>query len=183
VLAAALERFARARPDVHIVLAGTLVGEAVVRAALAPELQARVRIVDHATDAELRTLYRTSALLLVPSRREGLPIGMLEAMACGCPALAAANSGMLDVIVPGENGWLETSFDPERWAARLERLLGAPDELAAASKGAEASAARFRIEPVTSSVTAWYQSLLEASSARSTAGDGRARYSASRRRR
>ncbi|HVR20639.1 MAG TPA: glycosyltransferase family 4 protein [Polyangiaceae bacterium] len=162
VLAAALERVVLTLPDVRIVLAGTLVGEAVVRSALSPRLQARVRILDRANDAELRNLYRTSALLLVPSRREGLPIGMLEALACGCPPLAAANSGMLDVIVPGENGWLETSFDPERWANRLEALLGAPDELARASAGASESAGRFRIEVVTSAVSAWYQSLLEA---------------------
>ncbi|HEX6277294.1 MAG TPA: glycosyltransferase family 4 protein [Polyangiaceae bacterium] len=162
VLAAALDRVARALPDVRIVLAGTLTGEDVVRSALSPHVQSRVRILDRANDAELRTLYRTSALLLVPSRREGLPIGMLEAMACGCPPLAAANSGMLDVIAPGENGWLETSFDPERWASRLERLLGAPDELTRASRGATETARDYRIEVVTSEVSAWYQSLLDA---------------------
>jgi glycosyltransferase involved in cell wall biosynthesis len=167
VLAAALERVARTRADLRIVLAGTLVGEEVVRAGLSPELQARVRVVDQATDRELRDLYRTSALLLVPSRREGLPIGMLEAMACGCPALAAANSGMLDVIVPGENGWLETSFDPERWATRLGRLLEAPDELARASRGAAARAADLRIESVTRQALDWYRNLLDAPEAKS----------------
>jgi glycosyltransferase involved in cell wall biosynthesis len=162
VLAAALERVALAAPDVRFVFAGTLAGEAVVRRALSSRLATRVRIFDQVNDAELQHLYRTSAVLLVPSRREGLPIGMLEAMACGCPPLAAANSGMLDVIVPGENGWLETSFDPERWASRLEHLLGAPDELARASAGAAESARRFRIEAVTQEVCAWYQSLLDA---------------------
>jgi glycosyltransferase involved in cell wall biosynthesis len=160
VLAAALERVARTRADLRIVLAGTLVGEEVVRAGLSPDLQARVRVVDQATDRELRDLYRTSALLLVPSRREGLPIGMLEAMACGCPALAAANSGMLDVIVPGDNGWLETSFDPERWATQLGRLLDAPDELARASRRAAARAVDFRIESVTEQALDWYRNLL-----------------------
>jgi glycosyltransferase involved in cell wall biosynthesis len=168
VLVGALERVALALPDVQIVLAGTLAGEGVVRSALSPRLASRVRVLDRANDAELRTLYRTSAVLLVPSRREGLPIGMLEAMACGCPPLAAANSGMLDVIVPGENGWLETSFDPERWAGRLERLLGAPEDLARGSAGALESARRFRIDVVTNAVSAWYQSLLDAPPAPST---------------
>lgn len=161
VLAAALERLVECRPDVRVVLAGTMSGEATVRAALSPRVTERVRVLDHANDAELAALYRSSALVLVPSRREGLPIGMLEAMACGCPPLAAANSGMLDVIRPGENGWLETSFDPERWASRIAELLERPDALARASEGATQTARGFRVESVADSVAAWYETLCQ----------------------
>ena len=160
ILSAALDELVQAVPDVRIVLAATLSGDDKVRAALSPRLAARVRIVDSASDHELALLYRTSGLLMVPSRREGLPIGMLEAMACGCPPLAAANSGMLNVIEPGVNGWLETSFDPRRWAGRLEHLLEKPEELARASRGAEKTAEKFRIDTVTAAVSAWYESLL-----------------------
>jgi len=166
VLAAALDRIARVRPDVRIVLAGTLVGESAVRSTLSPGLAERVRIVNRASETELAMLYRRSALLLVPSRREGLPIGMLEAMACGCPPLAAANSGMLDVIEPGSNGWLETSFDPKRWALRIEQLLESPDALARASRGAAETAEAFRIETATAPVAAWYETLLTRSGSR-----------------
>jgi glycosyltransferase involved in cell wall biosynthesis len=164
VLAAALDQVARAVPDARFVLAGTLVGDAQVRAALSPRLADTVRVIDRASDDELALLYRTSALLVVPSRREGLPIGMLEAMACGCPPLAAANSGMLDVIDPGKNGWLETSFDPGRWAARLSELLAAPDELARVSQATRDRAEAFRIDTVANDVAAWYESLLAARS-------------------
>jgi glycosyltransferase involved in cell wall biosynthesis len=160
VLAAALDELVSAVPDLRVVLAATLSGEDTVRSALSPRLAARARIVDSASDDELALLYRTSSLLIVPSRREGLPIGMLEAMACGCPPLAAANSGMLDVIEPGANGWLETSFNPRRWASRLQRLLEKPDELARASLGAAQTAEKFRIDTVTIGVCAWYESLL-----------------------
>jgi glycosyltransferase involved in cell wall biosynthesis len=159
VLTAALERVVRAMPDVEIVLAGTLSGDAEVRGHLAAEVSARTRIVPLADDAELRDLYRSSALLLIPSRREGLPITMLEGMACGCPPLAAANSGMLDAVEPGENGWLEVSFDPERWAARLLELLARPDALERASLGASRTAESFRIETVARAVRGWYETL------------------------
>lgn len=159
VVAAALEFVIASLPDVSIVLAGTLSGEANVRRELGPTAAARARILDRVSDAELHALYQTSALLLLPSRREGLPLVMLEAMACGCPILAAANSGMLDAVEPGKNGWLEVSFDPERWAARIVHLLLQPDELAIASEGARASAAAFRIERVARDVSAWYARL------------------------
>jgi glycosyltransferase involved in cell wall biosynthesis len=159
VLTAALDRVVRERPDTEIVLAGTLSGDAEVRPHLSAEVSSRTRIVPQADDAMLRELYRGSSLLLIPSRREGLPITMLEGMACGCPPLAAANSGMLDAVTPGENGWLEVSFDPERWAARILELLARPESLERASRGAFESAERFRIETVARDVRTWYQAL------------------------
>lgn len=159
VLARALELVVRALPEVEVVLAGTMIGEGPVRDALSPAVRSRTKIMNLAGDRELTELYRTATLLLLPSRVEGLPISMLEAMACGCPPLAAANSGMLDVIEPGENGWLEVSFDPERWARRILELLQRPDELARASAGARACAEDFRIEAVARRVAEWYAAL------------------------
>jgi glycosyltransferase involved in cell wall biosynthesis len=127
---------------------------------LDPALAARTRVFSVTDDETLRKLYRTSALLLLPSRREGLPISLLEAMSCGCPALTAANSGMLDAIVPGENGWLEVSFDPEVWATRIVSLLAAPRALAAASEGAYRSAEQYRLDRITPKVAGWYAELL-----------------------
>lgn len=160
VLTTALDRVVRARPDVEIVLAGTLAGDSDVRANLGAKVSSRTRVVPQAEDAELRELYRSSSLLLIPSRREGLPITMLEGMACGCPPLAAANSGMLDAVEPGENGWLEVSFDPERWGARILALLGQPERLERASRGAAQTAESFRIETVARAVRGWYETLV-----------------------
>jgi glycosyltransferase involved in cell wall biosynthesis len=162
VLTAALERVVREMPEVEIVLAGTVAGDSDVRGNLAPEVSSRTRIVPLADDAELRELYRSSSLLLLPSRREGLPITMLEGMACGCPPLAAANSGMLDTVEPGDNGWLEVSFDPERWAARVLELLRQPERLERASRGAALTAEQFRIETVARAVHGWYERLGDA---------------------
>ena len=66
---------------------------------------------------------------------------------------------MLDAVEPGENGWLEVSFDPERWGARILALLARPDALERASRGASSTAEAFRIETVARAVRAWYESL------------------------
>jgi glycosyltransferase involved in cell wall biosynthesis len=159
VLVAALERVVAEDSGVEVVFAGTQSGEALVRDALGPRLSARAELFDRVGDEKLRELYRTSSLLLVPSRREGLPISMLEALASGCPVLAAANSGMLDTIVPGQNGWLEASFEPERWARRIGLLLDDPGALAGASRGAAACAEEFKVDVVAARVADWYARL------------------------
>jgi glycosyltransferase involved in cell wall biosynthesis len=163
VLVPALERLVASMPELKIVLAGTLVEESVLEAQLPATLRPHVRTFCTINDAELARLYRQSSILLLPSRREGLPIVMLEAMACGCPPLAAANSGMLDVIVPGENGWLESSFDPARWAARCLELLNAPELVERASRGARETARAFHIEAVARAARDWYLGTPEAS--------------------
>jgi len=122
-----------------------------------------LRVVPRLEDPELRTLYHETALLLMPSRIEGMPFTMLEAMACGCPSLAAGNSGMRDAIVDGENGWLEASFDPGTWAARILELLAAPERLRAASEAARTHAEAFRLRRVTQTALDWYESRLASS--------------------
>jgi glycosyltransferase involved in cell wall biosynthesis len=159
VLAQALDYVVDAIPDVDVKLCGTLTGEDKVRGSLSPAVQARTQVVDRIATPALIDMYRSSALLLLPSRLEGLPISMLEAMACGCPPLAAANSGMLDVLESGRNGWLESSFDGGRWATRIIDLLSNPDALQVASAGAAATAQAFRIDELTADTVAWYESL------------------------
>jgi glycosyltransferase involved in cell wall biosynthesis len=159
VLAPALDRAVGELPDLEIVIAGTIVPAETVAAALTPRVRERTEIRPTLTDTEFRQVYAQSSLLVVPSRLEGLPIVMLEAMACGCPTLGAANSGMLDVIEPERNGWLEDSFDPERWARRIVDIMRAPEALARASAGASATAEGFRIETVTRTALEWYRRL------------------------
>lgn len=81
--------------------------------------------------------FRAADVFAMPSAREGLPIVLLEAMACGLPVLASHLPGSTDsMIQPGVNGVLVPPGDVAGFAAGLERLLSNPDE--AASLGAAA---------------------------------------------
>jgi glycosyltransferase involved in cell wall biosynthesis len=70
------------------------------------------------------------------SFQEGLPLALLEAMACGRPILATAVGGIPEVLADGRNGVLSTG-EVGDVAARLEALLAGPD--AARRLGAQAA--------------------------------------------
>ena len=93
-------------------------------------------------------------LLVMPSQpTEGLPTTILEAMACGAPAYASPVSGVPDVIVDGETGFLMTETGPEAISGRIERILHLDDlarigenarDLAVSTYGFEAAVDRYR---------------------------------------
>ncbi len=56
------------------------------------------------------------------SLREGLPVNIMEAMACGLPVVATANRGHSELIVEDGNGFLVAAGDHEQFAQRLRRL-------------------------------------------------------------
>ena len=61
--------------------------------------------------------------LLMPSRWEGLPLTLLESMACGTPALASRVGGIPDVIDNGCNGMLFDSGDTATLVQCLLQIL------------------------------------------------------------
>lgn len=55
---------------------------------------------------DLRSIWGDHHMLLLPSRREGCALAMLEALRCGRPVLAASSGGVSDWIEPGVNGFV-----------------------------------------------------------------------------
>ena len=78
-------------------------------------------------------------LFVLPSRREGLPVALLEAMACGLPCIASRLAGSTDTIITdGDNGLLVPPGDVPALTAAIASLLGDPAR--AAGLGARARA-------------------------------------------
>ena len=70
--------------------------------------------------------------------RDGLPVSIVEALACGVPVVATPVSGIPEAVRDGENGLLVPENDPEALAAAIRRLAedGAlRARLAAAARG------------------------------------------------
>jgi len=85
-----------------------------------------VRYVGYVSDAELVALYRNAACFLFPSRYEGYGLPPVEAMACGCPVLAARAASMPEVL--GEAAIYFDPGDPAELAARLTDLMADASE-------------------------------------------------------
>lgn len=60
---------------------------------------------------------------VVPSRREGLGLFALEAMAAEKPVIATRTGGLAEVVLPGETGWLVPPDDPAALAEGLQQAL------------------------------------------------------------
>ncbi|MFQ5424202.1 MAG: glycosyltransferase [Phycisphaerae bacterium] len=66
---------------------------------------------------------KTSDVLLFPSRTEGSPNTVIEAMACGCPVVASDLPACRDLIADGIDGWLCPPGDRAAFARAVEDAL------------------------------------------------------------
>jgi glycosyltransferase involved in cell wall biosynthesis len=80
------------------------------------------------TDGELLDLLRAAGALAAPALYEGFGIAPLEAMACGTPAVVAADGGGLEEI-SGPAALVVDERTPTAWRTALEQALERPAEL------------------------------------------------------
>lgn len=80
--------------------------------------------------------YQQSSIFLFPSVNEGLALVILEAMACGVPVVATAQSGAKECVTEGKEGFVVPARDVDALAEAILWCYRHPDELAAMGKAA-----------------------------------------------
>jgi glycosyltransferase involved in cell wall biosynthesis len=83
----------------------------------------RVHFLGWQSREQLMKCYGQANVFLFPSRHEGMPNALLEAMASGLPVVASCIAGNEELVVDGETGYLVPSEDVESLQAALQRLL------------------------------------------------------------
>lgn len=61
-------------------------------------LAGRVVLTGHVSDEELVLLYQGASLFVFPSRYEGFGLPVIEALACGAPAIVGRNSSLVEIV-------------------------------------------------------------------------------------
>jgi phosphatidylinositol alpha-1,6-mannosyltransferase len=95
-----------------------------------------LRVVPHTPHEQLPAIYGLLDVLVLPSRRDGLPNALLEGMACARPIVASAVGGILDVITDGHDGLLTPPDDVDALTDALLSLLRSPDRRRALGEAA-----------------------------------------------
>jgi glycosyltransferase involved in cell wall biosynthesis len=97
--------------------------------ALAAALQIGDRVIWERAVKEPEKELNRSDLFVLSSRYEGLPLVLLEAMACGLPVVSFdCPSGPREVINDGEDGILVPPNEIEALAGSMSRLMSSEDE-------------------------------------------------------
>jgi glycogen synthase len=127
----ALRVFARVGvniPDVRFIMAG----DGPERSRLEQEARAlhlgdRIEFLGSVHPGDVPSVIDRATLVLMPSRREGLPLVAIEAAYMGRPTVATQVSGLPEVVVNGETGLLAPRDDVEALSQAVLTLLTHPD--------------------------------------------------------
>lgn len=90
-----------------------------------------IRYVPSVPHACLNDYYSSANVLVLPSLVEGLPLVVLEAMACGIPIITTTNAGVSDIISNGVEGFIVPIRDVEALKEKMEWCYSNPLELSA----------------------------------------------------
>lgn len=114
-----LSECARRMPDVRFLLVG---------AGPARTDTENCRCIGTCPNYEIPIWTNAADILVLPSRSEGTPVVLLEALSCGIPVVASRVGGIPDLVQDGETGYLVKSENVDMFEAKLQELLANPEK-------------------------------------------------------
>jgi len=111
--------------------------------------------------ADIPVVFAATDVMLLPSRREGLPLAVVEAMLSNVAVIAARTAGVPEIITHGENGLLFEAGDVRALAAHIERLVTDPElRHHLAEAGCKTAHAGFLVSRVLDETEAYYREII-----------------------
>ena len=156
-----------ARPEwrerkVQISLFGTGGCEKTMRK-LCQELGIAEKVVFAGHVDDMNEVWRQHHALLLPSRHEGLPIAMIEAMLAGRAVIATPAGGIPEMMEPGRTGFLAAACETKSLHAVMDEAWGQRERWGSlGEEGRKLVQARIPAEPV----TVWADHLLKLAAAK-----------------
>ena len=106
-------------------------------------LQDRFELPGWVTPEQVLEQYAQSDILFMPSLAEGFPLTGVQGAAMGLALIASRVGGFIDLIHPGENGYLFDPMDTQGMQTGLRSLLSNPDLLLQMRKNSRNLSKRF----------------------------------------
>jgi len=72
---------------------------------------------------EMPALYAASDLFVFPSTTDTFGMVVLEAQACGCPAIVSNVGGPQEIIINNKTGYIENINNYSTWVKRIEKII------------------------------------------------------------
>jgi glycosyltransferase involved in cell wall biosynthesis len=113
---------------------------------------------------ELAAAYASADVFVFPSRTETLGLVLLEAMAAGCPVVAANAGGIPDIVTDGENGYMFDPKDEDGGIAATQRLFNRGAERELMRRNARIEAEKWGWSAATQQLQQFYDAILEINS-------------------
>jgi glycosyltransferase involved in cell wall biosynthesis len=156
-----LRAFSAAKlPHVDLVLAGGRDEQrgALSRRAAELGISDNLQLIGWVDDADLPALYAEAACFVYPSLYEGFGLQLCEAMAVGCPTLAANATCLPEVL--GSGGETFDLAEPASLAGQLRRIVDDPEYRTELTRRALARSADFSWEHTAEQTVAVYRNVL-----------------------
>lgn len=104
--------------DLYVTLFGKGFNEELLKRLAAMYELSKVTFAGHVSNVE--SIWETHHALILPSRIEGLPIALMEAMLCQRTAISTAVAGIPEVLTDGQTGFIAPAPTPDLLDAALE---------------------------------------------------------------
>jgi glycosyltransferase involved in cell wall biosynthesis len=113
---------------------------------------------------ELASAYASADAFIFPSRTETLGLVLLEAMAAGCPVVAANSGGIPDIVTDGVNGYLFDPKEPDSAIVATQKLFADSTARQQMRKNARQEAEKWSWMAATSQLRDYYRAILDSCS-------------------
>jgi len=143
VLAEIFKALCRSRSGVSLAIAGDGPYMQTLRREL---IGLPVQFLGFQNDESLAELYRRSDLFIFPSRTDTLGQAVMEAQACGLPAIVTHEGGPKETVEHGVTGLVMKTVDPLAWCSAIEELLNDQPRRLSMSHAAAARMRQFSIQ-------------------------------------
>src|SRR5260370_6156482 len=119
----AFQRLNNQFPDLRLLLVGCFEDEDPFTLDGRRRLGTHARVILAGAVKDTAPYYAIADVLVLPSRREGLPTVILEGQAAGKPVIGASATGIVDLVVDGETGLLIPVGDVAALAEAIANLI------------------------------------------------------------